>query len=565
MRKQLLGMLAFALAGAPVIANASAANCGAGDVPLSVAADITTNTTWSGTVVLELPIFVRSGAILTILPGTIVRGQPRTAAVAAGVTAGTPGALIVTNTGRIIADGLPSNSIIMTTAAVDNNNDGNPDDDDLNGFLDAWVAGDQFLDDECGVAPLAPLAANGTANVNRWGGLVIAGNAPNNTADGIFQVEGLSVPGFTPAFAECGGNEPHDNSGRLQYVSIRHAGDEIGNSNELNGLTLCSVGDGTKISNVEIYMNFDDGFEWFGGTVNGDHLSVAFAGDDSFDIDLGYTGVNQFLFNTMLYFDQDSGANIGTSSGDKVGEWDGDNFDEGLLDVCVRADGTPCPFPGADFFNLTAIGSVPTGVQESTSFDVNANDNRGVQVRHCGAARLFNSVIVNTGTTEGLDVSGTMPVGTACSVGHNVTDHNTAGLVALVCSTLDDVNGGSLTLGATEEITRANGNSLSVLLGAAAAGSANAVNPATFGLLNDDTTFDTVGVAGKLNPSLKAINGPINPRLATGGLGRPNAGCASPPTPLDSSAVYRGAFSIGAPTLWTTDWTALNQGGILID
>jgi hypothetical protein len=564
MRKHLLGMLAVALAGAPVVANASAANCGAGDTPLSVSADITTNTTWSGTVVLELPIFVRGGAILTILPGTIVRGQPRTAVVQSGVTAGTPGALIVTNTGRIIADGTPTNSIILTTAAVDNNNDGNPDDDDANGFLDAWVPGDQFLDDECGAAPLAPLAANGTANTNRWGGLVIAGNAPNNTADGIFQVEGLSVPGFTPAFAECGGNEPHDNSGRLQYVSIRHAGDEIGTSNELNGLTLCSVGDGTKISNVEVYANYDDGFEWFGGTVNADHLSVAFAGDDSFDIDLGYTGVNQFLFAVMNFFDQDSGASFGTGSSDKLGEWDGDNFDEGALDVCLRADGTPCPFPGADFFNLTAIGSTPDGVQESTSFDP-TSANRGVQVRHCGAARLFNSVIVNTGTAEGFDVDGTMPGGTACATGHNVTDHTTQGLIALVCSTLDDVNGGSVTLGATEEIARSNGNSLSVLLGVAATGSANAVNPATFDIVNDDTTFDTVGVAGKLAASLKASNGPINPRLVTGGLGRPNAGCAVPPAPLDSSAVYRGAFAIGAPSLWTTDWTALNQGGILAD
>jgi hypothetical protein len=555
MRKQLLGMFALALATAPAVANASAANCGAGDVPLVVAADVTTNTTWSGTVILQQPIFVRNGAILTILPGTIVRGQPRTAAVQAGVTAGTPGALIVTNNGRIIAEGSPTNSIIMTTAAVDNNNDGNPDDDDANGFLDAWVAGDQFLDDTCGTAPLAPLAANGTSNTNRWGGVVISGNAPNNTADGVFQVEGLTVPGFPVAFTECGGNEPHDNSGRLRYVSIRHAGDEIGNSNELNGLTLCSIGDGTVISNVEVYVNFDDGIEWFGGTVNGDHLSVTFVGDDSFDIDLGYTGVNQFLFAVMPFFDQDSGAAFGSASGDKLGEWDGDNFDEGANDVCLRADGTPCPFPGADFFNLTAIGSTPDGFQDSASFDPNSA-NRGVQIRHCGAARLFNSVVLNTGTAEGFDVDGTMPVGTACSVGHNVTDHTTAGLIALVCSTLDDVPA----LGATETTASSNGNSLSLLLGAAAA-SANSINPATFDIVNDDTTFDTVGVSGKLAASLKTV--PINPRLVTGGIGRPNAGCAVPPSPLDVSAVYRGAFAIGAPTLWTTSWTALNQGGLL--
>lgn len=558
MRKQMLGLLAFALAGSPVIANASASDCGATDTPQLISADVTSNTTWSGTVVLAQPIFVRGGATLTILPGTIVRGQPRTAAVQAGVTAGTPGAVIVTNTGRIVANGSATNSIIMTTAAVDNNNDGIADDDDLNGFRDAWVAGDAFLDDECGTAPLAPLNAAGAANINLWGGVVISGNAPNNTADGIFQVEGLSVPGFDPAFAECGGNEPHDNSGSLQFVSIRHAGDEIGNSNELNGLTMCSVGDGTRISNVEIYANFDDGFEWFGGTVNGDHLAVTFAGDDSFDLDLGYTGVNQFLFNIHTFFDQDSGAAFGTGSGDKVGEWDGDNFDEGALDVCLRADGTPCPFPGADFFNLTAIGSTNDGAADSASFDV-TGANRGVQIRHCGAARLLNSVIINTGTAEGFDVDGTMPAGTACSAGHNVTDHTTQGLIALSCSTLDD----TAALGATEATASTNGNTLQTLLGGAAA-SANSVNPATFDIVNDDTTFDTVGVAGKLAASLKTT--PINPRLVTGGLGRPNAGCVAPFGPsLDSGATYRGAFAIGATTLWTTDWTAMNQGGLLAD
>jgi hypothetical protein len=35
--------------------------------------------------------------------------------------------------------------------------------------------------------------------------------------------------------------------------------------------------------------------------------------------------------------------------------------------------------------------------------------------------------------------------------------------------------------------------------------------------------------------------------------------------PLDSAAVYRGAFAIGAPELWTKGWTAMNQGGLLAD
>ena len=44
---------------------------------------------------------IKSDAKLTILEGTIVRGQPRTAAVSPGSAVGTPGVLIVTQSGRI--------------------------------------------------------------------------------------------------------------------------------------------------------------------------------------------------------------------------------------------------------------------------------------------------------------------------------------------------------------------------------------------------------------------------------------------------------------------------------
>ena len=50
---------------------------------LQVSAGITTDTTWGDNeseVVLDAPIFVTNAATLTILPGTIVRGQPRSAA-----------------------------------------------------------------------------------------------------------------------------------------------------------------------------------------------------------------------------------------------------------------------------------------------------------------------------------------------------------------------------------------------------------------------------------------------------------------------------------------------------
>ena len=39
--------------------------------------------------------------------------------------------------------------------------------------------------------------------------------------------------------------------------------------NEINGLTLGGVGNGTAIEYVDVYANKDDGIEFFGGTVSG--------------------------------------------------------------------------------------------------------------------------------------------------------------------------------------------------------------------------------------------------------------------------------------------------------
>ena len=58
------------------------------------AANVTVDTTWGDNeteVVLQQPIFVNNGATLTILQGTIIRGQPRSAAVVPGSTVGQPG------------------------------------------------------------------------------------------------------------------------------------------------------------------------------------------------------------------------------------------------------------------------------------------------------------------------------------------------------------------------------------------------------------------------------------------------------------------------------------------
>ena len=581
MQKKLTAIVAFALvAGA---GNARAQDCGASDPETVVAADVVADTTWSGEIILQQPIFVKSGATLTIAPGTIIRGQPRTGAVVPGVVAGSPGGLIVTQNGRIRAEGTASAPIIMTTAAVDNVNntthlppgDNIADDESpADGFKDAWVPGSAFLDDDCEQHPLSPLNPGGSANVALWGGLVVLGSAPTNVGNcaglgvGRNIVEGLTVPGFPAADCTYGGTDAHDNSGSLRYLSVRHAGDEIGASNELNGVTLAGVGDGTVIEYVEVYTNFDDGFEWFGGTVNGRYLHVAFAGDDTFDLDQGYTGSNQFVFGLMPYFNENSGTLYGSASGDKAGEWDGDDFNEvcsnvnavGPPSTVLPPNPAPWPLSSANVWNLTVIGSTPDGPNPSVS---PAAANTGVQMRNGYAGEMYNSIVVNTGTARGFDIPN--PPGDGGAAGYQTCQNVTAGLASVLSSTFQNVAALSLPC---EDVAIANGNAEAVALGAPAPTSANcyAATPLQFaGLVNENDAFLPTGLAGKLDPAL--LGAQINPRP----INSPSPDCRlGGPMPtffgLDPAATYRGAFAGTAPAvpgIWTTGWTALSQAGLL--
>ena len=518
-----------------------------------VSGNVTTDTTWSGTVVLDGAVFVNNGATLTIEPGTIVRGQPRTAAVLAGSTVGTPGALIVTQTGTIIAEGTPAQPIIMTTAAVDNDSDGVPDDDDTNGFNDPWESGDAFLDDTPTTAPLSPLNPDGDANVALWGGLVVLGNAPTNlgnacgtaAGEGTCTVEGLTVPGFPEADALYGGANAADSSGVLSYVSVRHAGDEIGNGNELNGVTLAGVGNGTEINFIEVYCNFDDGIEWFGGTVNSDHLQVVFAGDDQFDADQGFTGTTQFMVGILPFFNEGDGTNFGSSSGDKGCECDGDDFDEDTPNVRYVGGvpgNAPTPLSNADFYNFTIAGSL-----QSSTFNGHTNNNDGWEMRNGFAGLVANGIIYNTGDSpttgrQGIDLAG------GGAINFTVGDNATAGLLTVAAVTCDDVRG----------IPAAPSDEATALANGGANIGCDGVNDAGFGLLAEDTSFVPTGVAGKLDASLAMID--LRPASAnstmTGGV------IPAAPAP-DATATYRGAFEFGADP-WTAGWTALSMAGMAV-
>jgi len=129
-----------------------------------------------------------------------------------------------------------------------------------------------------------------------WGGLLILGRAKGSFKGDVTEVQIEGIPA-SDTFGLYGGNDDNDNSGVLKYISIRHGGVEIGEGNEINGLTLGAVGSGTVIENIEVVANFDDGIEFFGGTVSPKNLLVYAVGDDGLDIDQAYSGTisNSFV------------------------------------------------------------------------------------------------------------------------------------------------------------------------------------------------------------------------------------------------------------------------------
>ncbi len=144
--------------------------------------------------------------------------------------------------------------------------------------------------------------------VQTWGGLIINGFGFTNACSYDAGWDRDDLSGTTLAVAagqECsvlmegaeGGRENHyggavhdDNSGTLSYVVVKHAGFEVVEGNELNGITFGAVGSGTSLNNIEIYSNQDDGIEFFGGSADLTNYVALYVRDDSIDIDQGYFG-----------------------------------------------------------------------------------------------------------------------------------------------------------------------------------------------------------------------------------------------------------------------------------
>lgn len=278
------------------------------------------NITWTSnnTYLLDGYVFAESGATLTIQPGTIIKGK------ASPSTGDKTSALIFSRGSTINAVGTACEPIIFTAEFDDTN-----ESEDL-------TANDRGL----------------------WGGLIILGNGIVGVNGGEFNVEGIPS---TEGRATYGGNNNADNSGTIKYVSIRHGGDKLEANNEINGLTLGGVGNGTTVDFVEVFANLDDGIEWFGGNVNVRHAAVSFCGDDSYDYDQSWDGKGQFWFS------------IQDQEGARAGEWDGSE----------AADLNPKVSPTIS--NVTFIGGGLT--------TVNADNNDALRIRNDAAAHVHNAVM----------------------------------------------------------------------------------------------------------------------------------------------------------------------------
>jgi hypothetical protein len=268
---------------------------------------------------LKGQVFVNSGVVLTIQPGTVIFGEKRT-----------KGTLIINRGGRIEAKGTPSQPIVLTSNQLEGDRD----------------RGD-------------------------WGGLVILGNASCNQVDPA--IEGIDPAVFfggNPANTKsASAANDSENSGTLEYVRVEFAGIELTPNNETNSITLGGVGNGTKMEYVMVSYGGDDGFEWFGGSVNARYLVVHNTWDDDYDVDFGFSGNVQFGLAVRYpsYADQ-SGSNIF-------------ECDNGPNDNDVQ------PYTTGTFSNITGIGPIKAGTSIS-----NANFQHVLDLRRRTAVSIVNSV-----------------------------------------------------------------------------------------------------------------------------------------------------------------------------
>ncbi|MFI5218152.1 MAG: hypothetical protein ACHQNT_01600 [Bacteroidia bacterium] len=438
--------------------------------------------------ILDKKIYVPDGKSLTIQPGTVIKGND-TITIPANAAA-----LIVTRGGKIFANGTPTCQIVFTAQS-----------DNLAGGY-------------------------GVANRGKWGGVCILGKSINNIlpcnafyggSAGTAFIEGFSAANARDIY---GGTDADDNSGIFRYVSIRHSGAIIATANELNGLSLGSVGRGTTIDHIEIISSDDDGIEVFGGTVNMKYVTTMFGADDGIDWDLGWTGKVQFAFN----FQTDS---ITSPTGDNGFEADADDNKSMAL-----------PRSHPVIYNATMIGSGKR---------LNVGDNSGhnaINAKELTEGEIYNSVFGNF--NHGLNLAkANGSAGTCGTYTSNAYANWIAGTLRVECNTfymmndatnaqylvIDNAVGGVL----AGDITKFDGDNNLHPAGAAPISGFDhtlSMNTSTNAIIGGDK-FDAIP----------------NPALSTT--------CTPPSDGFFQSAPYRGAFNTSGQS-WLSPWAYATVLGV---
>jgi hypothetical protein len=241
----------------------------------------------------------------------------------------------------------------------------------------------------------ANMNARTTAAVDGGGGG--ASNSDSTVCRGTEAIEGMA--GYT-GYTWYGGDDDLDSSGTVRFVSNRYGGFVIISGKELNGFTWCGTGTRTVSDFTESYGNADDDNEYFGGCVGSKYAIGAFSGDDGFDTDQGYCGVNQFLLQLQNSCDRSGFNTFINPSSNNYGTGTGKRY-ENAGDQCSENDGPEncsmtslvIPMTVLTHANYTAIGRGygPSGWMTSGTGSSSAPLD-GPNLRDKAAAKFYNSI-----------------------------------------------------------------------------------------------------------------------------------------------------------------------------
>lgn len=405
--------------------------------------------------------YVAPGVTLTIEPGVTVYAEDEPGASAS--------ALIVTSGATIDAVGTAQHPIVFTsvqaqTVALDHN--------DVSLWAGIILLGDASINaDATGV--------DNSANP----GLVLT-----NQIEGLDPIgrHGLDTVTETAYLTYGGTNDAHS-AGMLKYVSIRHTGISLTGQegDEIQGLTLGGVGSGTVLENIEIFVSGDDGIEIFGGTANLKNVVLAYAEDDTLDLDQGYRGMGQNIVVIQNAFTDLFGT---SRDGDSGGEWDGADSPE-----------TNTPAALGVFSNMTFVSNAP-------------ESGRALRIRNGGANQVWNSVFLDYAEWIQFDnrpenniVQDAVANGTSAFVGNIITSSTSTAIDAVLIDANDfsgvdavaligdAANKNMVVTDAGMTVTRGEGGK--VTLSGPAAGSP-ALDPSNVVALPDNGFFTAVNYVG---------------------------------------------------------------------